>query len=44
MSMAELRSLMREQNGAGNGDNRKHRNRQGDRRHRENDGQEETSP
>lgn len=44
MSMAELRSLMREQNGADNEDNRKHRNRQGARRHRDDDGQEETSP
>lgn len=30
MSMAELRSLMREQGGAGHEDNRKHRNRQGE--------------
>lgn len=44
MSMAELRSLMREQGDGSHGDNRKHRNQQEPGRHRKNDGQEEIAP
>ena len=44
MSMAELRSMMREQGDGSHGDNRKHRNRQGPGHHRKNDGQKEIAP
>ena len=44
MSMAELRSMMREQGDGSHGDNRKHRNRQGQGRHREIDATTESNP
>lgn len=44
MSMAQLRSLMREQDDAGKGDGRMHRSRKGQGRHRRGDAQGTTGP